>query len=48
MLENKIRHKKKRIKSHEIRVFLDAEYDPGIKEGGFSGRKVLLMYYKVE
>ena len=36
MLEDKIRHQKKRIKSHEIRVFLDAEYDPGIKVGGLS------------
>jgi len=36
MLEDKIRHKKKKIKSHEIKVFLDAEYDPGIKAGGFA------------
>jgi len=35
-LENKIGHKKKKIKSNEIRVFLDAEYDPGIKQGGLS------------
>ena len=34
MLEDRIGHKKQRIKSHEIRVFLDAEYDPGIKTGG--------------
>ena len=34
MLEDKIGHKKKKIKSHEIKVFLDAEYDPGIKMGG--------------
>ena len=34
MLEDKIGHKKKSFKSHEIRVFLDAEYDPGIKAGG--------------
>jgi len=36
MLENKIGNKKKKIKSHEIRVYLDAEYDPGIKAGGLS------------
>ena len=36
MLENKILHKKKKIKSHEIKVYLDAEYDPGIKIGGLS------------
>ena len=36
MLEDKIGHQKKRIESHEIRVFLDAEYDPGIKTGGLS------------
>jgi hypothetical protein len=36
MLENKIGHKKTKIKSHNIRVFLDAEYDPGIKPGGLS------------
>ena len=36
MLENKIGCKKKKIKSHEIRVFHDAEYDPGIKTGGLS------------
>ena len=36
MLEDKIRHQKKRIESDEIRVFLDAEYDPGIKTGGLS------------
>ena len=36
MLENKIGNKKKKIKSNEIRVFLDAEYDPGIKHGGLS------------
>ena len=36
MLENKIGYKKKRIKSHEIKVYLDAEYDPGIKQGGLS------------
>jgi len=34
MLEDKIRHKKKRIESHKIRVFHDAGYDPGIKVGG--------------
>ena len=34
MLEDTIRHKKKRIKNHEIRFFLDEEYDPGIKTGG--------------
>ena len=34
MLEDKIGHKKQRIKSHEIKVYLDAEYDPGIKTGG--------------
>ena len=34
MLEDKMEHKKQRIKSREIRVFLDAEYDPGIKTGG--------------
>ena len=33
MLEDKIRHKKNRIKSHEIRVYLGPEYDPGIKAG---------------
>jgi len=36
MLEDKFGHKKKKIKSHEIRVFLDEEYDPGIKAGGLS------------
>ena len=36
MLEDRIRRKKKKVKSHEIRVFLDAEYDPGIKPGGLS------------
>lgn len=36
MLENKIDHEKKKVKSYEIRVFLDAEYDPGIKTGGLS------------
>jgi len=37
MLEDKIRHQKKRIESYEIRVFLDPmEYDPGIKVGGLS------------
>ena len=37
MLEDKIGHQKKRIESHEIRVFLDPmEYDPGIKAGGLS------------
>jgi len=34
MLEDTIGHKKKKIKGHEIKVFLDAEYDPGIKTGG--------------
>ena len=36
MLENKIGHKKRKTKSHEIKVYLDAEYDPGIKAGGLS------------
>jgi len=36
MLEDKIGHYKKKIESHEIRVFFDAEYDPGIKVGGLS------------
>jgi len=36
MLENKIGNKKKKIKGHEIRVFLDAEYDLGIKHEGLS------------
>lgn len=36
MLEDRIGHKKKRIKSNEIKVYLDAEYDPGIKPGGLS------------
>ena len=36
MLKNKILHKKKKIKSNEIKVYLDAEYDPGIKIGGLS------------
>jgi len=36
MLEDKIKHKKKKIESNEIKVFLDAEYDPGIKAGGLS------------
>ena len=33
MLENKIDNKKKEIKSREIKVYLDVEYDPGIKPG---------------
>jgi hypothetical protein len=36
MLEDKLGHQKKRIESYEIRVFFDAEYDPGIKPGGLS------------
>jgi len=36
MLENKIGSLKKKIKSHEIRVFLDVEYDPAIKHEGLS------------
>ena len=36
MLEDKLGHQKKRIESYEIRVFFDAEYDPGIKVGGLS------------
>ena len=36
MLEDKIGRKKKKIKSHEIKVYLDAEYGPGIKPGGLS------------
>jgi len=36
MLEDKIGRKKKKIKGHEIRIFFDAEYDPGIKTGGLS------------
>jgi len=36
MLEDRIGHKKKRIKKHEIKVYLDAEYDPEIKPGGLS------------
>ncbi len=37
MLEDKIRHQKKRIESNEIRVFLDPmEYDVGIKVGGLA------------
>lgn len=39
MLENKIGNKKKKIKSHEIKVYLDAEYDLGIKVGGLSIKK---------
>ena len=36
MLENKTGNKKKKIRSHEIKVYHDAEYDPGIKPGGLS------------
>jgi hypothetical protein len=36
MLEDKLGHQKKRIESYEIRVFFDAEYDPGIKTGGLA------------
>ena len=39
MLEDKLGHQKKRIESYEIRVFFDAEYDPGIKAGRFSLRE---------
>ena len=36
MLEDKRKAQKKNIKNHEIRVFLDAEYDPGIEPRGLS------------
>ena len=36
MLEDNIGHKKKSIKSRETKVYLDAEYDPGIKPRGLS------------
>jgi len=40
MLEDKIGSQKKKIISHEIRVFLDAEFDPGIKPEGWSATEL--------
>jgi len=36
MLDDRIGHKKKKIKSNEIKVFPHAEYGPGIKTGGLA------------